>query len=183
RLADPVVGGTLQPHLGLTEAAKRVGKRRPRRVANGHVVEASRARWRGAAACPPGIESNVVVGAACRDERGLVAHALHEVKAEHAAVEVERALDVSNLQVDVPDIDPRVDRSACLPISVRGTLTHARELSLAACADWQSVRRRPSGRIGADGDTAAHTPWLASKSEAETRKAGRASRREIPDKL
>ena len=51
----------------------------------------------------------MVVIAAGGDERRLVAHALLELEAENSAVEVERALDVRNLQVDVADVDSRVD--------------------------------------------------------------------------
>ena len=51
-----------------------------------------------------------MVVAACREERGLIAHALHEVEAEHAAVEVERAVDVGDLEMDVADVHPGIDR-------------------------------------------------------------------------
>jgi len=51
----------------------------------------------------------VVVVAAGREERRLVAHALHLVEAEDVAVEAERAVDVRHLQVDVPDVDSGID--------------------------------------------------------------------------
>ena len=51
----------------------------------------------------------MVVIAACREERGLVPHALHLVEAENVAVEAERAVDVRDLQVDVPDVDSGID--------------------------------------------------------------------------
>ena len=44
------------------------------------------------------------------DERGLVAEPLHELEPEHAAVEVERAVEVGDLQVDVADPRPGADR-------------------------------------------------------------------------
>ena len=44
-----------------------------------------------------------------RDERGLVAVALHDVEAEDVAVERQRAVDIRHLQVDVADVDAGVD--------------------------------------------------------------------------
>ena len=52
----------------------------------------------------------MVVVAAGRDERRLVAEALLQLEAEHAAVERERAIDVGHLEVDVADVDAGVDR-------------------------------------------------------------------------
>ena len=51
----------------------------------------------------------MVVVVAGGDERGLVAHSLLQLEAEDADVETERALDVRDLQVDVPDVDARID--------------------------------------------------------------------------
>jgi len=51
----------------------------------------------------------MVMVAAGRDERGLGAEALHELEAEHAAVEVQRTRQVGDLQVDVTDADAGVD--------------------------------------------------------------------------
>jgi hypothetical protein len=46
---------------------------------------------------------------ACGQEHGLIAVAGLLLEAEHAAVEVERALDVRHLQVHVADVDSRID--------------------------------------------------------------------------
>ena len=51
-----------------------------------------------------------MVVAAGRDEGGVGAVALHQLEAEHAAVEVERAVDVGDLEVDVADVDAGIDR-------------------------------------------------------------------------
>ena len=51
-----------------------------------------------------------MVIAARREEGGLVAHALHQLEAEHVPVEAERAVEVGDLQMDVPDVRPWVDR-------------------------------------------------------------------------
>ena len=54
----------------------------------------------------------MVVVAAGRDERGLLAVALHQPEAEHAAVEGERAVEIGDLEVDVADPGLGVDRAA-----------------------------------------------------------------------
>ena len=51
----------------------------------------------------------MVVVVAGGDEGGLVAHPLLQLEAEDADVEAERALDVGDLQVDVADVDARID--------------------------------------------------------------------------
>ena len=50
--------------------------------------------------------------AACRDEGRLLAVAMLELETEHAAVEVERAADVGDLQVNMPDVHTRIDRTS-----------------------------------------------------------------------
>jgi hypothetical protein len=52
----------------------------------------------------------VVVVAPGREESGLVADPLHEVEAEDVAVEADRAVEVRDLQMDVADVDGRVER-------------------------------------------------------------------------
>ena len=52
----------------------------------------------------------MVVVAARGEKRGLVAHALHEVEAEHVAIEADRAVEVRDLQMDVSDVDAGIDR-------------------------------------------------------------------------
>ena len=58
----------------------------------------------------PGVEADVVVVAAGRDEGGLVADPLLQLEAEHAAVELERAVEVGHFEVDVADVDAGIDR-------------------------------------------------------------------------
>ena len=52
----------------------------------------------------------MVVVATRRDERSLIPHALLKLESEHADAEVERALKIRHLEVDVADVDPRIDR-------------------------------------------------------------------------
>ena len=51
-----------------------------------------------------------MVIAAGTEERRLVAVAQDEVEPEHVAVEAERPVDVRDLQMDMPDVDARIDR-------------------------------------------------------------------------
>jgi hypothetical protein len=44
-----------------------------------------------------------------RYEGGLAAEALHQLEAEHATIEVERTLQIGDLQVDMADPDTTID--------------------------------------------------------------------------
>lgn len=46
---------------------------------------------------------------ACSDERGLAAVALHQLEPKHTAIERERSLEISHLEMDMADSDARVD--------------------------------------------------------------------------
>ena len=52
----------------------------------------------------------MVVVPARRDERSLVAVALHLLEAENIMVERQGTVDVAHLQVDVTDVHARIDR-------------------------------------------------------------------------
>src|SRR5580704_7238110 len=65
-------------------------------------------RRRRAAAALPGVEPDMVVVAAGRDEGGA-GPAGGQREAEHAAIEIERPLQVGDFEVDVADLDPVVD--------------------------------------------------------------------------
>src|ERR1051326_1070859 len=66
-------------------------------------------RGRRAAFALPGVERDVVVIAAGRDEGGAFAPRGH-LEAEHAAIERERSLDVGDLEMNVSYADAGVDR-------------------------------------------------------------------------
>src|SRR6266704_2205308 len=51
----------------------------------------------------PGVEAYMVVIAAGRNERRTGAHALHHLKPEYAAVKPERAIEIGDLEMDMPD--------------------------------------------------------------------------------
>ena len=66
-----------------------------------------------------------MVIAAGRDEGRLVAVAQLQLEAEHAAVEVEGAVEIGDLEVNVADVDVRIDgawlHTAILSRADRGT--------------------------------------------------------------
>ena len=78
----------------------------------------------------------MVVVAAGRDEGRLVAEALLQLEAEHAAVEVERAVDVGDLEVDVADVDAGVDRLvvAGSPVASPSSASLTRRSASAFCS-------------------------------------------------
>src|SRR5438128_11960324 len=81
-----------------------IGERRPGRVEDRGMEEASGPRWRRMAALAlPGIETDVVMIAAGRNKCRARAHTLRQLEAEHAAIEAERAVEVGDLQVHMPD--------------------------------------------------------------------------------
>ena len=95
----------------LDEPAQRVGERGPVGIEDREVEETRVAgRRRRAAAALPRVQADVVVIVARGDEGRVLAHPLLQLEAEHADVEVERALDVRHLQVDVADVGARIDR-------------------------------------------------------------------------
>src|SRR5882724_3937091 len=51
----------------------------------------------------PGVQPDMVVIAAGRNERGTGAHPLHQFEAKYVAIEAERAIEIGDLQMDVPD--------------------------------------------------------------------------------
>jgi hypothetical protein len=51
----------------------------------------------------PGVETDVVMIAAGGDERGVRAQALHQLEAEHAAIEAKCAVEIGDLEMDMPD--------------------------------------------------------------------------------
>src|SRR5262245_49820774 len=110
RFADSVIRGSLERDARLDEAPERVRERLAIGVADRGVEEprVTRRRRRSAAGLP-GVEPDVVVVATSRDEHRLVAVPRLLLEAEDADVEVERPLDVGDLEVDMADVHARVD--------------------------------------------------------------------------
>jgi hypothetical protein len=51
---------------------------------------------------------------ACGNERGLAAIALRQFEPEHAAIEIERAFEIGDLEMDVPDPGAGGDGHRCV---------------------------------------------------------------------
>src|SRR5207245_4871092 len=79
-------------------------------VQNREVVQPGRPRGGSRRAAPsPGVEPDVVVVAAGRQEHRLPAVASRHLETQDVAIERERALEVRNGEVDVPDMHAWVD--------------------------------------------------------------------------
>ena len=104
--ADAVVGGAFERNFGGEDAAESGGEFGAGGVDDGGVVEAGCAGGRRVAAeAFPRVEADVMVIAAGGEEGGGVAHALHDLQAENAGVELDGAFEVGDLEVDVADAD------------------------------------------------------------------------------
>ncbi len=89
----------------------------------------------------PRVQADVMVVAARGDECGLVPQPLLQLESEHAGVERERAIDVRHLQMDVADVDARIDRAHPATIPGLGIAMPWRE---PPGGDVLALRRRPA---------------------------------------
>jgi hypothetical protein len=106
-----MVAGAIERDPGFHHPMQRVRQRCAGRVEDRGVEQPGRSgRRRGAALALPGVEADVVVIAAGRDERRAVAHPLHQLEAEHVAIEAERAVEIGDLEMDMPDTGAGDDR-------------------------------------------------------------------------
>ena len=104
RFADAVVAGAVELNARREHTMQRIGQRRAGRIQNRGVKQAGGAgRRRMAAFALPGIQSDVVVITARRNECRLIAVALHDLEAEHAAVKSQCAVEIGDFQVDMSD--------------------------------------------------------------------------------
>src|SRR6185312_11292825 len=91
-------------NAGLDHAMERIRQRRTRGVENGGVEQSGRTgRRRMAAFAFPGVEPAVMVIAAGRNERRPGTHPLHHLESENAAIELQRAIEIGDLEMDMPD--------------------------------------------------------------------------------
>jgi len=104
-----MIGRAFQADPRIHQTPECIGEGRPRRIADRYMEEPRRAGRRGrTAAALPGVQADVVVISACRDEGGLITHPLLKLEANHSAPELKRSLDIGDLEVDVTDIDKGV---------------------------------------------------------------------------
>src|SRR5438445_5000542 len=98
------MAGAVELNSGDDQAMQRCRQRRPGRIENRGVKQSrSAGRRRMAAFTLPGVEPDVVVIAAGRNERCARAEPLHQLEAEHAAIKPERTIEVGDLQMNMPD--------------------------------------------------------------------------------
>lgn len=103
-LADSVVRRAIEGDAGGLKTSQGVAQILALRVEDGRVEEAGGARggWTAAEAFP-GVQADVMMIAARRDEGRLRAEALHQREAEHAAIERQRTLQIRDLEMDMAD--------------------------------------------------------------------------------
>ena len=100
-----MVARAVERHRRVAQPSQRVAERRAVRVADGEVVETGRARRRWTAALAlPGIQPDVVVVPAGTQEGGRRSHPLRQLEPKDAGIERERAIQIRNLEMDVPDV-------------------------------------------------------------------------------
>jgi hypothetical protein len=105
-----VIGRAIERNLGCGQSAQGIGESSAGWIQNGEMKQAGAIRRRrGAAKTFPGIEADVVVIAARRNERSLLTISLGQFETENAAIEAERALEVGDLQVDVAEANAGFD--------------------------------------------------------------------------
>jgi len=120
-----VIGGATDRDARLDEALQGVAERRPVRIADRDVVQARRSGGRRRPLTTlPRVQAKVMVVAACAEEGRIVAEALSHLKPQHVAVEREGSVDVRDLEVNVPDVDARIDRLAHQPSLRAGESAH-----------------------------------------------------------
>ncbi len=104
RFADAVIAGAVELDPGADHPVQRVRQRRPGRIEDRGVKQSRGARRRRMAAFAlPGVEPDMVVIAAGRNEGRARAHPLHQLEAEHAAVKRKRAVEIGDLEMNMPD--------------------------------------------------------------------------------
>jgi hypothetical protein len=104
-----VIRRAIQRNPRLDDPAQRASQVGARWKEDGRVVQAcAPRRGRRASEALPRIQANVVVIAARRNKRRLGSKALLQLEPEHVAIEAERALEISHLQVNVADADVRM---------------------------------------------------------------------------
>src|SRR5262249_1436568 len=103
-LAHAMVAGAVERDTGRRDAVERIGKRRPGWIQDRRVEQSGGAgRRRTATLAFPGVETDVVGVAAGRYECGARSETLLEFKAKHVAIEAERAIEIGDFQMYMPD--------------------------------------------------------------------------------
>ena len=111
RLVGAVVGRAVDLPAVVVEPLERGSEIAPLRVVDREVVETGRTwRWRVTGLAFPRVHADVVVIAAGREEGGLIAEPHQQVEAEEIAVEADLAIEIADLEVDVPDPGAGRDR-------------------------------------------------------------------------
>src|SRR3984957_6698377 len=165
--ADAVVRGAFERDFWGEDAAESGGEFGARGVDDGGVVEAGGARGRRVAAETfPRVEADVMVVAAGGEECGGVAHALHDLQTEHAGIELDGALEVADLEVDVADADAWVGDVGLRGLIVVRGRTHSFHLRIHAC---DSDLRATEPELASFARHAARVAWPTHRAKRDRR--------------
>src|SRR5262249_715836 len=133
RFAHAVIGSALERNIGRDQTSKRISQCGGGRIQHGQMVEArGTRRWWIAAAAFPRIEPDVMVIAAGGNKCCLRSPALHQLEAERAAIEVQRAINIGDLEMDMANANA----------GVNGSYTHSARL----CGESAGKRRHAQCR-------------------------------------
>lgn len=110
RLAYTVITRAIERDSSRHQPPQRITERRTRGIQNREMKQTRAARRRRCSTGTfPRVETDMMMISASRDECRLRPEALHQLEAEHATIESERAIDIRHLQVHMADARLRVD--------------------------------------------------------------------------
>ena len=105
RFRNPVVRGPIELDIMFLQAPQGIAQIGPRRIKDGRVVKPCCARRRRRAAKAfPGIQAQMMMVATCRNKGRLVAISRLQLESQNAAIEIQRFLDIRNLQVHMANM-------------------------------------------------------------------------------
>lgn len=124
-LAHTVVRSAIEFDVRREHTSQRIRQQRTRRIKDGNVIQSGRAgSWRRTASTLPCIQSDVMMITTGGKKRRLTPHALRDLEAQHVAIKSKRAFEIGDLEMDMADFDPCINRLW------RGISVHAYILSM-----------------------------------------------------
>src|SRR5439155_4797301 len=99
-----------QRNVRLHQASKGLGQSNAGRIQNREMIKAGCALWqRRPVSALPSVESDMMMITARGNKGRFVAVSLCQLKSENAAVKIECPLQISHLQMHMPDAHPRIN--------------------------------------------------------------------------
>src|SRR5258707_11940912 len=102
--------GPVEINARLNHPIQGLGQRCPGRIKDGGVEQSGGPRSRRMAILAfPGVQADVMVIAARRNERRARGQALHQLESQHTAIKSQRAIEIGHLEMNMPDAGSRDD--------------------------------------------------------------------------